>query len=83
MLGDDSKKFVGISRRKQEQLARGDDETSRKNLRYDALTAGVDGIMEIPELEDEGREDLSNVVCASGQVYHQERSISRHISEPC
>lgn len=62
-LSEDSKKFIGVSRRKQEQLARGDDEVSRKNLKYEALTAGIDGIMDIPEIEDEGREDLSNVVC--------------------
>ncbi|GFR43160.1 hypothetical protein Agub_g4209 [Astrephomene gubernaculifera] len=69
ILGDDSsKKFVGVSRRKQEQLARGDDEVSRKNLKYEAMTTGVDGIMEIPELEDEGREDLSNVVAEAPKV---------------
>ncbi|EFJ40955.1 hypothetical protein VOLCADRAFT_107874 [Volvox carteri f. nagariensis] len=67
-LREDSKKFVGVSRRKQEQLARGDDEISRKNLKYEALTAGVDGIMDIPELEDEGREDLSNVVAEAPKV---------------
>lgn len=59
----DGKKFVGVSRRKQEQIAHGDDDVSRKNLKYeDKLTAGADGIMDIPELEEEGREDLSNVV---------------------
>ncbi|KAG2437643.1 hypothetical protein HYH02_011282 [Chlamydomonas schloesseri] len=68
ILGDDSKKFVGVSRRKQEQLARGDDEVSRKNLKYETLTAGVDGIMEIPELEEEGREDLSNIVAEAPKV---------------
>nr|BCL66256.1 hypothetical protein [Volvox reticuliferus] len=68
LLGEDSKKFVGLSRRKQEQLARGDDEVSRKNLKYEALTAGVDGIMDIPELEDEGREDLSSVVAEAPKV---------------
>ncbi|PNH05826.1 Intraflagellar transport protein 43 [Tetrabaena socialis] len=64
----DDKKFVGVSRRKQEQLARGDDDVSRKNLKYEAMTAGVDGIMEIPELEEEGREDLSNVVAEAPKV---------------
>nr|ADI46944.1 MOT41m [Volvox carteri f. nagariensis] len=68
LLGEDSKKFVGLSRRKQEQLARGDDDVSRKNLKYEALTAGFDGIMDIPELEDEGREDLSNVVAAAPKI---------------
>ncbi|GIL46243.1 hypothetical protein Vafri_3271 [Volvox africanus] len=68
ILGEDSKKFVGLSRRKQEQLARGDDEVSRKNLKYEALTAGVDGIMDIPELEDEGREDLSKMVAEAPKV---------------
>ncbi|PNW81550.1 hypothetical protein CHLRE_06g251200v5 [Chlamydomonas reinhardtii] len=68
ILGEDSKKFVGVSRRKQEQLARGDDEVSRKNLKYETLTAGVDGIMEIPELEEEGREDLSNIVAEAPKV---------------
>nr|BCL66186.1 hypothetical protein [Volvox reticuliferus] len=68
ILSEDSKKFVGLSRRKQEQLARGDDDVSRKNLKYEALTAGVDGILDIPELEDEGREDLSNVVAEAPKV---------------
>lgn len=65
----DSKKFVGVSRRKQEQIARGDDDVSRKNLKYEEkLTAGADGIMDIPELEEEGREDLSNVVAEAPKV---------------
>ncbi|KXZ49353.1 hypothetical protein GPECTOR_22g947 [Gonium pectorale] len=69
--GDDDenrKKFGGVSRRKAEQLTRGDDEVSRKNLKYESLTAGVDGIMEIPELEEEGREDLSTVVAEAPKV---------------
>jgi hypothetical protein len=68
VLAEDGKKFVGVSRRKQEQLARGDDETTRKNMKYESLTAGVDGIMEIPELEEEGREDLSAVVRCGGRA---------------
>ena len=62
-LADDGKKFTGISRRKAEQLSRGDDETHRKNQRYDEVASrGGEAILEIPELEDEGKEDLSNVV---------------------
>lgn len=79
ILGEDSKKFVGVSRRKQEQLARGDDEVSRKNLKYETLTAGVDGIMEIPELEEEGREDLSNIV--RGEEGEEGESTAGGISE--
>ncbi|GLC48473.1 Intraflagellar transport protein 43 [Pleodorina starrii] len=72
ILGEDSKKFVGVSRRKQEQMSRGDDEVSRKNLKYEAMTAGVDGIMDIPEIADEGQEDLSNVVrCSAGSTQRE------------
>ncbi len=69
LSGDDSKKFIGVSRRKQEQLARGDEESSKKQIKYESMTTGADGIMDIPELEEEGREDLSNVVggvCCTG-----------------
>mmetsp|Transcript_23285 Transcript_23285/g.41325 ORF Transcript_23285/g.41325 Transcript_23285/m.41325 type:complete len:327 (-) Transcript_23285:394-1374(-) len=61
--GDD-KKFSGVSRRKQEQIAKSD-ETVRRNKKYDEATENV---LDIPELEDEGKEDISNVVAEAPKV---------------
>lgn len=60
-MADDGKKFVGISRRKAEQISRGDEESVRRNQKYDDK-ANVEAVLDIPELEEEGKEDLSRMV---------------------
>lgn len=61
LINDDGKKFVGISRRKAEQLSKGDEETNRRNQKYEEKSH-QEAILEIPELEEEGKEDLSRLV---------------------
>ena len=53
-------KFVGVSRRKQDQRAREEEEQEKaKSSKYDDVAKNIDGIM---ELEEEGKEDMSQMV---------------------
>jgi hypothetical protein len=59
---DGNTKFVGVSRRKQDQRVKEEEEKERVQSKYDELVekaAPIDGIMEI---EEEGKEDMSAVV---------------------
>ncbi len=59
---------MGVSRRKQDQRAREEEEKEREKRKYDELVergGNIDGIMEI---EEEGKEDMSqmaSVLCCT------------------
>ncbi|MEW5306386.1 MAG: hypothetical protein WDW36_008854 [Sanguina aurantia] len=66
--GEPGHKFAGVSRRKQEQMQKGDEEKVKRNTRYDDLANGEGSILEIPELEEEGKEDLTRLVAEAPRV---------------
>ncbi|KAF8058851.1 IFT43 [Scenedesmus sp. PABB004] len=53
-------RFTGVSRRKQEQLQREEQVEARQRCKYD--DKAVEGVGNIPELEEEGREDVMRAV---------------------
>lgn len=61
MADNAGKKFTGMSRRKQEQQVQQEEEKARARSKYDDRLQAAE-IMDIPELEEEGKEDLSRVV---------------------
>ena len=62
--GGGAKPHAGVSRRKADQRVREEEEKERVQSKYDDMAdkGNVDGIMEI---EEEGREDMSNMVGAA------------------
>ena len=60
--GEGKQKWTGVSRRKQVSDKKVEDEKAKSRNRYDDLANNAESILEIPELEEEGREDLSRVV---------------------
>eukprot|EP00879_Flechtneria_rotunda_P025298 GHRR01026876.1.p1 GENE.GHRR01026876.1~~GHRR01026876.1.p1 ORF type:complete len:236 (+),score=111.58 GHRR01026876.1:733-1440(+) len=61
--GDSSgqqQRFTGVSRRKQEQLQREETTEAKHRNKYDEKA--IDGVADIPELEEEGWEDITKVV---------------------
>ncbi|KAJ9523267.1 hypothetical protein QJQ45_024052 [Haematococcus lacustris] len=61
------KKYVGVSRRKQEQELQEKEQAARVKSKYDERAIVAD-IMDIPELEEEGKEDLTRVVAEAPRV---------------
>jgi len=61
------KKFTGLSRRKQEQQVAVEEEKQRARSKYDERLQAAE-IMDIPELEEEGKEDLTRVVAEAPKV---------------
>eukprot|EP00199_Chlamydomonas_sp_CCMP681_P005847 CAMPEP_0119103696 /NCGR_PEP_ID=MMETSP1180-20130426/2082_1 /TAXON_ID=3052 ORGANISM="Chlamydomonas cf sp, Strain CCMP681" /NCGR_SAMPLE_ID=MMETSP1180 /ASSEMBLY_ACC=CAM_ASM_000741 /LENGTH=242 /DNA_ID=CAMNT_0007088265 /DNA_START=21 /DNA_END=749 /DNA_ORIENTATION=- len=60
-------KFTGVSRRKQEQQEQQVEQQSKAKNKYDERATEAD-IMEIPELEEEGKEDLTRMVASAPKV---------------
>lgn len=56
---DGAGKFVGVSRRKQDQKKQEEEDKKRETSKYDDRAKDIEGILEI---EEEGREDLTSVV---------------------
>jgi hypothetical protein len=61
-----STKFQGVSRRKQDQRVREEEEKERVQSKYDDLADKAAPIDSIMEIEEEGKEDMSNMVRAWG-----------------
>lgn len=52
--------FTGVSRRKQEQLQREQQAEAKQRNKYDEKL--VDALVDVPELEEEGKEDITRIV---------------------
>ncbi|WIA19345.1 hypothetical protein OEZ85_003976 [Tetradesmus obliquus] len=58
--GGSRQRFAGVSRRKQEQLQRQEIVEAKQRSKYDERA--VEGVVDIPELEEEGKEDITRMV---------------------
>ncbi|GMH43553.1 hypothetical protein BSKO_11475 [Bryopsis sp. KO-2023] len=75
--GEGGKKWVGVSRRKAAQITKESDAKDAKQFKYDSDED--ESTLEIPEMDDEGHEDITRVVAEAPKVSHTRLSALREI----
>mmetsp|Transcript_24236 Transcript_24236/g.52967 ORF Transcript_24236/g.52967 Transcript_24236/m.52967 type:complete len:260 (-) Transcript_24236:603-1382(-) len=68
LADDGGPKFTGVSKRKQDQRMREEEEKQQAKSKYEDRVNNAEAILDIPELEEEGKEDLTRVVAEAPKV---------------